>query len=457
MSKLAMLGGNPVRKEPFESSVVIDEAEKSMINEVLEKREFSRFMGSPSDDIARQLVMPSMEAVDYKSQYFTFLGGRMVRRFESDFSEKFGSPFSISVNSCTSGLSAALGACGIGPGNEVITTCMSFNATAMSVLMFNSIPVFVDISPENYCLDPEKIRSAITENTKAILVVHLLGFSADMDSIMNIAEEHGLYVIEDCAQSPGTKYNGKYVGTIGDCGVFSFQETKNIMTGEGGMIITSDPELAKKTRLIRNHGESVPDLSWEDDDLVNMVGMNFRMTELTAALGIAQLGKMEENNRVRKENASFLCEKLNGLPKLDVPTYDEGEIPHLVPFIYRPNAGDPHRDLVLDALRAEGIPVGGGYQRLMSENPVFLRKIAYGKNNCPWSCHLYESADAEKSKDYPTARKLLEEKFIWFYHIGRPNDLSDMSDVVKAFEKVLKNLDELKRVQVTGQPKTYKW
>ena len=134
MDILALLGGEPVVKNPFHSSVVIDDDERSMVLEVLGKREFSRFMGSPTEDIEDMLKMPSSEAVDYKKQYFTFLGGQMVRRFEGDFSDKFGVDYAVSVNSATSGLSTALGAANIGPGDEVITTCLSFNATALSIL-----------------------------------------------------------------------------------------------------------------------------------------------------------------------------------------------------------------------------------------------------------------------------------------------------------------------------------
>ena len=299
--------------------MVVDDRERQCLLEVIDRKEFSRFMGSPTPDIERLLVLPSQEAEDQGNQYFSFLGGRMVRKFEAEFARKLGVPFAVSVNSATSGLSAALGAAGIGPGDEVITTCMSFNATALSILLFNSIPVFVDVDSTSFCLDPQAVEEAITPKTKAILVVHLLGNAAAMDDIMAIARKHNLVVIEDCAQAPGTKYKGDYVGTIGNLGVFSFQETKNITTGEGGMVTTKDPVLAKRVRLIRNHGESIPDNSWDDSALANLVGMNFRMTELTAALGVAQIGKLDENNRTRTANAQMLADRLRDLPGLSVP------------------------------------------------------------------------------------------------------------------------------------------
>ena len=457
MPKLALFGGTPIREKPFYSSVVIDESEWSMVKQVLESKEMSRFMGSPSEDIERLLIMPSVQAEELDGQYFNFLGGQMVRRFESDFASHFGVDYAISVNSATSGIATALGAAGLGPGDEVITTCMSFNATALSILLFNSIPVFVDVSVDNFCLDPEEIRRAVTPHTKAILVVHLLGFPADMDEIMEVAHEHKLVVIEDCAQAPGTKFKGRYVGTIGDLGVFSFQETKNIMTGEGGMIITNNPLFAKKCRLIRNHGESVPDESWNEEDLVNIAGMNFRMTEITAALGIAQLQKLEENNHVRKTNADYLIENLDGLRGLKVMRFADEEFPHILPFVYDEEETGVAREIILHALRAEGIPVGSGYTRLMPENPIFQKKIAYGRHNCPWSCHLYEDTVSYSAKNYSVASGLLYKKFIWFYHIHSPNTVDEMKSVVQAFRKVFSNLKALRTYHPGDIQLSYKW
>jgi perosamine synthetase len=456
VSELAILGGEPFRKKPFLSSVVVDDRERQCLMEVVNRKEFSRFMGSPSKDIERLLVMPSEVAEHQENQYFNFLGGRMVRKFEAEFARKFGVPFAVSVNSATSGLSAALGAARIGPGDEVITTSMSFNATALSILLFNSIPVFVDVDGSSFCIDSKEVEKAVTPKTKAILVVHLLGNAAKMDDIMAIAKKHGLMVIEDCAQAPGTKYKGDYVGTIGDLGVFSFQETKNITTGEGGMVITKDPVLAKRVRLIRNHGESIPDNSWDDNELVNLLGMNFRMTELTAALGVAQLEKLEENNRVRTENARILADDLQELPGLSVPHYPPGVVPHVFPLIYEARITGVNRDRVLAALRAEGIPVGSGYLRLMYENPIFLKKVAYGTEHCPWSCHLYRLPRNYQTGDCPVAEELLREKFIWFYHIHRPNGPADMNDVIMAFKKVFKSMDVLRQIDINTEV-PYKW
>ena len=456
MSELALLGGTPVRRTPFRSSVVIDDREWEELRNVLKREEFSRFMGSPTPDIDKLLVMPSAAAADLEGQYFSFLGGRTVRRFEAEFAARFGVTYAISVNAATSGLAAALGAAGIGPGDEVITTCMSFNATAMSILLFNAVPVFVDVDARTFCLDPEAVERAITPRTKAILVVHLLGNAADMDALLAIAGRHGLKVVEDAAQAPGTTYRRRWVGTLGDMGVFSFQETKNMMTGEGGMIVTNDPALAKKARLIRNHGEGIPDETWDDESLTNLVGLNFRMTELTAALGRAQLAKLPENNRVRTENALLLRERLPDLPGLTKPDIPPGTVPHVFPMLYDEAATGVPRQKVLAALRAEGIPVGSGYLRLMYENPLFLRKIAYGKHGCPWSCHLYGRERRYLPGQCPVGEALLRRRFLWFYHIHRPNTAADMEEVAVAFRKVFMNLEDLRAA--TGDfTIPYKW
>lgn len=456
MSELALLGGTPVRSAPFRSSAVINGGEWSRIQEVLKREEFSRFMGSPTPDINKLLTMTSEEAVDLGGQYFSFLGGRMIRQFEAEFAGKFGVTYAISVNAATSGLAAALGAVDVGPGDEVITTCMSFNATAMSILVFNAIPVFVDVEDETFCMDPEAIERAITPQTKAILVVHLLGNPADMDAIMAIARKYNLRVIEDAAQAPGTIFRDRYVGTIGDIGVYSFQETKNIMTGEGGMIVTNDPSLARKARLIRNHGESIPDDSWDDAALVNLVGLNFRMTELTAAMGSSQLEKLDENNRARTNNALFLREEMQSLPGIVLPVFKDGTVPHIFSMLYDESVTCVDRQKLLAAVRAEGIPVGSGYLRLMYENPLFLKKIAYGKKHCPWSCHLYGKERTYKKGDCPVGEELLRRRFIWFYNINRPNTPEDMQDVSKAFRKVLNNIESLRKAEVNFSI-PYKW
>lgn len=454
MTRLALLGGEPVRKTPFASNVIVDEAERREVAEVLDAKEFSRFMGSPTDDIQNVLRLTSAEAVAYSPQYFTFLGGRKVRAFERDFAARFGTKYAVSVNSATSGLTAALLALALEPGDEVLVTCMSFNATAAAIVAAGLVPVFCDVSEDGFCMDPRELARRWSPRTRAVMVVHLLGNPADMDAVMAFAREKGLRVVEDCAQAPGTAWKGRAVGSIGDLGVFSLQETKNITTGEGGMVTTDDPELAARTRLVRNHGESVPDDSWDDADLAGLVGYNFRMTELTAALGIAQLKKLDANNAQRHRNAQFLQKSLDGLPGLSVPPLPPGSVCHILAMLYDEGRAGVPRASVVHALRAEGVPVGTGYTRLMYENPLFLRRRALGRGGFPFTAGrdvVYRRGDC------PVAERLVRERFIWFYHVNRPNGEKDMQDVVDAFRKVFGALDALKDFDPSGRKLAYKW
>jgi len=448
--KLAIAGGLPIRNTPFKTNVIVGSRERAEINKVLDSGEFSRFMGGPDKDIDKILIMKSCDATNLKDRYFSFLGGEMIRRFEGEFSKKIEVDFSISVNSATSGLSVAIGACGIEPGDEVITTALSFTATATSILLFNAIPVFCDVDQSSFNMTANNIEKKINSKTKAILIVHLLGESVDMEPVKVLAKKYNLKIIEDACQAPGVKYKNKSVGTIGDVGVFSFNEPKNIQTGEGGMIVTNDSSIAKKCRLIRNHGEGITDETWTDDELVNIIGHNFRMTELTAALGVAQLTRLDELNRVRVENSNHLLENLKNVDNLIMPKFSDSSVPHVFPMRY---IGDSvSRNKIIKAICAEGINVGMGYLKPMYANDIFIRKIAYGKNKYPWSTSNVEY----NYGDCPIAEHLLKNEFIWFYQIGAPNDITDMDDVIIAIHKVFSQLDELNKLDIDDNI-SYKW
>ncbi|MCX6666556.1 MAG: DegT/DnrJ/EryC1/StrS family aminotransferase [Euryarchaeota archaeon] len=447
--KLAIFGGKPIRSKDFPKNAVIDQKEIDSILDVFKNKEFSRYAGGPSFDVEKLLRMKSLDAVKYKALYWNFLGGNKVKKFEADFSKYFGVDYSICINSATSGLSVALASADVSVGDEVITTCLSFTANATSILMFNSIPVFVDVDPRTFCIDPKEIEKAITPRTRAIVVVHLLGNAADMDEIMKIAKKHNLIVIEDCAQSPGVKYKGKYVGTIGDFGVFSFQETKNMMTGEGGMIVTNNPAFARKCRLIRNHGETVLNDDSPLDDLVNCIGYNLRMTELTAALGIEQLKKLKKLNQARNTNAQYLRKNISKFPGLSftfIPD-DVEYVSHVFPILYDEKKTGVPRDVFVKALKMEGIPVSTGYLRLLYEHPLFQKRIAYGKVGCPFTCPFYKGKIDYTKLKCNVAEDLIYRKFIWIYHVYNPATINDMKDIINSIEKIYSNLDELKKIK----------
>ena len=231
--------------------------------------------------------------------------GPRVKAFEEAFADYCGVEYAIAVSSGTTALHIALLVHGIGEGDEVITTPFSFIATANSIIYTGATPIFVDIDPATYNMDPQKIEQAITPETRAILPVHLYGQCSDMRKIMDIAEKHNLIVIEDACQSHGATIMGKKTGSFGT-GTFSFYPTKNMTCGEGGMITTNDEALTERCRVIRNHGMH---RRYYHDEL----GFNFRMTDISAAIGLEQLHKLDLFNAKRRENAAFYSENLKGV------------------------------------------------------------------------------------------------------------------------------------------------
>jgi dTDP-4-amino-4,6-dideoxygalactose transaminase len=229
--------------------------------------------------------------------------GPEVKSFESEFSEFVGDRDCVAVNSGTSALHLCLLALGVGPGDEVIVPSFTFAATANVVLLVGAKPIFVDIDPKTYCIDAALVKGAITQKTKAIIVVHLYGLPADMKSICEIAKDKSLLVIEDAAQAHISSIDGKMVGTFGNAAAFSFYPTKNMTSGEGGMAVLMDPDSARTCRLLRNQGM---EKRYENE----IAGYNLRMTDIHAAIGRVQLKKLPQMTEKRIENARFLSEKL---------------------------------------------------------------------------------------------------------------------------------------------------
>ncbi len=237
--------------------------------------------------------------------------GPQVRAFEEAFAQFCGVNYAVATSSGTTALHVALLAHGIGPGDEVIISPFTFIASANSIIYVGARPVFVDIDPRTFHIDPEKIEAAITPRTRAIMPIHLYGLPCDMDPIMGIADKYGLVIIEDACQAHGAEYKGRRVGSFGT-GVFSFYPTKNITSGEGGMITTNDPIIAERCRMIRDHGMRKRYFHEE-------LGFNFRMTDIHAAIGLTQLSRLEEFNRIRQANARFFNERLRGVVVPSVP------------------------------------------------------------------------------------------------------------------------------------------
>lgn len=303
--------------------------------------------------------------------------GKIVEEFEQEFATYIGVDYAIATNSGTAALHSALASLGIGKGDEVITTDFSFIATASCILMQGAKPVFCDIDPNTYNILPSDIEDKITNRTKAILPVHLYGQPCEMDLIMQIAEDRDLFVIEDACQAHGAEHNGKKVGSIGDTGVFSFYPTKNMTTGEGGMLVTNDEQIAKKARFFRNHGQN-------ERYIHSSLGYNYRMTNIAAGVGFWQLRKLENYNDQRRRKAKYFSSKFEKIDGI-TPPYVSPLVKHVF-HQYTINVEDNFpvsRNELTDHLKDKGIEFGIHYPLPIHKQPLF-EKLGYDeKVNCP--------------------------------------------------------------------------
>ena len=422
MSRLALLGGAPVRIVPFLPQQTIGDEEKAAVMAVLESGALSQFLGEPGPE---------------------FLGGPRVREMERAFADHFGSRYAVATNSATTALHAAVAACRLGPGDEVIVTPMTMTASATAILMQHAIPVFADVHPETFCLDPEAVRRAITPRTKAIMMVDLFGQPAHWDEIHGIAREHGLRVIEDAAQAAQAQHRGRFAGTLGDLGVLSLNYHKIIHCGEGGVILTSDPDLARRAQLVRNHGEVI--MCEEPlDDLTNTFGSNYRMTEIEASIATAQLGKLPGLFAHRARLAAHLARRLQGLPGIVTPRLQPEVTSAFYAFaITLTDELGLDRRMFVEALAAEGIPVSEGYTRPIYLQPMYQQRMAYAKG-CPWTCGGYDGHVSYAPGLCPVAERLQERDLITLTVCHPPQTEADMDDIAAAFNKVLAHASQLR-------------
>lgn len=428
-----MLGGKKVRVKPFPAHPVLGREERKEVTEVLNSGLLSGFIASAGEH---------------------FLGGPKVRRLEESFKEYFKIKYAIAVNSATAGLHAALAAADIGPGDEVIVSPYTMSASASAILMAQGIPVFADIEEDTFCIDPRQIAKKITPRTRAIVVVHLFGQAADMNAIMRLARKHKLAVIEDAAQAPAAVYQKKYVGTIGNAGIFSLNQHKTITTGEGGVVVTDNRTIAQKVQLIRNHGEVIVD-RMGFNDIANILGWNYRMTELEAAVGIAQFKKLDFLTRHRVG----LAEYLDGLLK-------KAAFPGLLRPIIRP--GNKHvyftypmkfdarkvgikRATLAAALRAEGVAFGEGYVRPIYLEPMYQKQICYGKTGYPFKSPLYKGKADYQRGLCPVAERMHKKELLATGLCRYPLQKNDIKDVFRAFEKIFNNIGDLRKYERKGQ------
>lgn len=423
MPVLAINGGKPVRQEPFPDYITIGAEEKKAVLEVLESTQLSKFIGIWSPD---------------------FYGGDHVQHLERAWETYFSVKYAVSMNSATSGLYAAAGAAGVGPGDEVIVSPYTMSASATAAVVYGGIPVFADIDPEIFCISPESIKKCITPRTKAIIVVDIFGHPADMAEIMEIACDHDIVVIEDTAQAPGATVQGKYAGTLADMGVFSLNYHKTIHCGEGGIVVTDDDQYAERLQLIRNHAEVVV----EDKgvkNLVNMVGFNYRMTEIEAAIAYEQLKKLDRLLTPRITAADYLSKNLAGYPEL-TPPHVKPNVRHgyyVYALKYDRSKTGISRERYVAALQAEGIPFENGYTKPIYLNAMYQQRIAFGRDGYPFTYPGYKGQVRYSKGICPVTERIEYHELILstICHAGIRK--KDLDDVIAAFDKVHNNIQEI--------------
>jgi len=422
--KLALFGGPKAITQPFQRYNSIGKEEVEAARLVIEGGNLSQFLGCWDPD---------------------FYGGPKVRAFEEQCAEYFRVKHAITVNSWTSGLIAAVGAIGIEPGDEVIVPPWTMCASATAILHWNAIPVFADIDPETYCLDPVSVEANITPYTKAIMAVDIFGQSADMDALMAIAEKHGLRVISDTAQAPGALYKGKFAGTLAHIGGYSLNYHKHIHTGEGGVLVTNDDVLAEKLQLIRNHAEAVVGGKGVTD-LTNMLGYNFRLGEIECAIGIEQLKKLKGFVASRQRAAERLTQGLAGLNGLKTPLTRAGSTHVYYMFPMQLDLGElgVSRAGIIEALEAEGVSgLAAGYANIHLL-PLYQQKQAYGSGGFPWSSDICRREVSYAKGICPVAETLHESTYLGYEMCQHQLSDLEVDVMIGAFRKVWANMVQLK-------------
>ncbi len=411
---LALFGGTPVRTSPFSSWPIFGEAEEVRLLRALRSGRWGR------------------------------LHGEEVSEFEERFASMHGCAHGIAVVNGTVSLRIALLAAGIRADDEVIVPPYTFVSTASAVIEANAIPVFADIDLQTFNLDPAAVEQAITPRTRAIIPVHFAGQPADMHAIMALAESRNLVVIEDAAHAHGASYRGRPAGSIGHMASFSFQSSKNLTAGEGGMITTNDDTLAEACRSIQNCGR-VPDGVWYEH---HVISGNYRLGEFQGAVLNAQLDRFEEQTRTRDSNGRHLATRIAALPGLhpQVRSVDcTRHSYHLFMLRLDESVFGAPRAAVLEALAAEGIPCSGGYGFSLPAQPLFRNK-AFG----PYLAGTSDKLDYREAR-CPTSDLICREQCIWLEQHLLLGSSADVDDIARAFEKVYEHRDALNRARVSLQ------
>jgi dTDP-4-amino-4,6-dideoxygalactose transaminase len=409
-SRLGLKGGEPVRTRPFPAPPALGEAERRAVNAVLDSGVLSQFVGVWSED---------------------FYGGPRVRSLETTWASRVGAKHAIAMNSATSALNAAAAAVGVGPGDEVLCSPYTMSASAVCALVNGAIPVFADIEADTFCLDPESVERLITPRTKAIVAVDIFGCPADYSALMALAEAHGLKVIEDAAQAPGAMRDGRYAGTLGHIGVFSLNYHKTIHCGEGGVAVTDDDKLAERLALVRNHGEVV--VGDMGSDASDILGFNYRMGEIEAAIAEVQLSRLDELTAPRIAYAQRIADGLGDLEGVIAPVVPEATKHVFYAHAIRvdPDALGVSRDAFAAALAAEGIPIRPGYVQPIYQQPLYRARTAAAFGD-PRNAGLGSYADGT----CPTCERMQDRELLLHTQVHAGLSEADVDDLIAAFRKV---------------------
>jgi dTDP-4-amino-4,6-dideoxygalactose transaminase len=414
MNKLAILGGTPTRQRPFPSWPVFDQGEEQALLEVLRSGQW--WSGTQAYNATLGIEQQSKAA-----------------QFEQQFADYHGARFGLACSSGTAALELALKAAGVGPGDEVIVPPYTFLATASAPLLLGATPVFCDIEPDTLNLDPTRLEEAITPRTRAIIPVHFAGLAADMDRIMEIAVQRGIFVLEDAAHAHGASSRGRRLGTLGDAGIFSFQASKNMTAGEGGLILTDD---AKVTELCNSYiwaGRKVGRPWYEHYRL----GWNYRITEFQAAILIEQLRRLPEQTATRMRNGlrlNALLAEIPGIRPVAIPDWVSEHSFHVYIFRLDTEAFGVGREEFLTALQGEGIPCSGGYSQPLYRNPMFLENNFHGNGIAltPPGKLIDYSRDQERC---PCAEQACKDA-VWIEHRVLLASEDEVEDVARAIQKI---------------------
>jgi perosamine synthetase len=423
--QLAILGGKPVIQRDFVKYSSIDDSDSSEVQRVISSGSLSQFIGDAG-------------------QYF--LGGPEIRSFEDNFAKKFKVKHSISVNSWTSGLWIAIGALELEPGTEVITSPWTMAATATTLLHWNVVPVFADIDRRTFNLDPIDVESKITSRTSAIVSPDIFGQSADIESLLKICSRHKLSLISDSAQAPYAVRNGYFAGTAAHIGGYSFNYHKHIQTGEGGMLVTGDSDLADRMQLLRNHGEVVISRRPKEEYQFGIMGMNMRLGEIEGAIGNNQLLKLDAAVASRQRAAERFTKGVHDLMGLETP-FVEFVNTHVY-YVYGMQLDlaklGVRREKIIEALKAEGVPaLMMGYQNLHNL-PIFREQLTYRNNPLPYSLLSPKRATELRSQRLPVAEKSHNETFFGINWCAYSFSDEEVDLLIVAFRKVWENIGFLK-------------